>query len=150
MDEFQRCSYLSPELKPHIFSCGLNAPLGGVLSSRLARIKDWTSVKPKPSSSPDLPHCYPTQVCMPDTQWGQTILKHQSWEQRKVCCRAMQGDGWIMPQNPPDSSKGFSKALLKAEWGRAVVTCCKLRGVGILYSCSCPRRSVHDVAVNLQ
>ena len=54
--------------------------------------------------------------------------------------RAMHGDGWLMPPKP-NSLKGFSKALLKARWGRALVTCCKLLGVRIL--CSCPHRSGH-------
>ena len=42
-----------------------------------------------------------------------------------------------------------SKALLKARWGRGKVGCCKLLGVGILCSCSCPRMSGRDVPVNL-
>ena len=46
----------------------------------------------------------------------------------------------------PNSSKGFGKA----KWGKGVVSCCELLGVGILCSCSCPRRSGHDVPVNLQ
>jgi len=50
----------------------------------------------------------------------------------------------------PNSSKGFSKVLLKARWGRVVVSCCKLLGVGILRSCSCPHRSDHSVPVNFQ
>ena len=147
MDEFQRCSYLSPELKPHIFSCGLNAPLGGVLSSRLARIKDWTSVKPKPSSSPDLPHCYPTQVCMPDTQWGQTILKRQSLEQRQVYYIKNHARRQVaLAPKPANSLKGFSKVFLKARRRRGQVGCCTLLGVGIL----CAPSSSHDVPINLQ
>ena len=53
-------------------------------------------------------------------------------------------------QKTPNSLKGFSRAFLKARWGRGVVSCCKLLGVGILCSCSCPCRSGHDVPVNLQ
>ena len=53
------------------------------------------------------------------------------------------------PQNP-NSLKGFSKAFLKARRGRGLVGYCTLLGVGILCSCRCPRRSGHDVPVNLQ
>ena len=49
-----------------------------------------------------------------------------------------------------NSLKGFSKALLKARWGRHVVGCCRLLGVGILCSCSCPHRSGHDIPINFQ
>ena len=48
------------------------------------------------------------------------------------------------------SLKGFSKALLKARWGRDVFSCCKLLGVGILCSYSCPHGSGQNVPVNLQ
>ena len=34
--------------------------------------------------------------------------------------------------------------------GRDVIGCCKFLGVGILYTCSFPPRSGHDVPVNLQ
>ena len=43
----------------------------------------------------ELSWCYRTQVCVPNTQRDQAI--HQSLEQRKVYCRAMQGDEWFMP-----------------------------------------------------
>ena len=46
--------------------------------------------------------------------------------------------------------RASSKALLKARWGRDVVSCCKLLGVGILCSCSCPHGSGQNVPVNLQ
>ena len=49
-----------------------------------------------------------------------------------------------------NSLKGFSKALLKARWRRRVVGCCRLLGVGILCSCSCPHRSGHDIPINFQ
>ena len=48
------------------------------------------------------------------------------------------------------SSKGFSNTFLKARWGRGLVSFCKLLGVGILCSCSCPCMSGHDVPVNVQ
>ena len=53
-------------------------------------------------------------------------------------------------QKTQNFSKGFCKGSLKARWGRGVVSCCKLLGVGILCSCSCPHRSGHDAPVNLQ
>ena len=43
----------------------------------------------------DLDYYLKTQVHEPEAQWGQTILKHQSLEQRKVYYRAMQ-DEWLM------------------------------------------------------
>ena len=58
----------------------------------------------------------------------------------------------VLPaQKSPNSWKGFCKALLKARWGRGMVSYHRLTGLGILASCSCcPRRSVHFVPVNLQ
>ena len=50
----------------------------------------------------------------------------------------------------PELLQGFNKALLKAKWGRVMVGCCKLLGVGILCSCSHPHSPGHDVSVNLQ
>ena len=38
--------------------------------------------------------CYQMQV-----QWGQTVLRHWSLEQRKVYSRALWGDGWLMLLN---------------------------------------------------
>ena len=49
-----------------------------------------------------------------------------------------------------NSLKGFSKALLKARWRRHVVGCCRLLGIGILCSCSCPHKSGHDIPINFQ
>ena len=86
---------------------------------------------------------------MPDAQWGQTKRKLesgaekgllQSHARRQVACG----------QRTPNSLKGFSKTLLKARWGRGVVSCGKLLGVGILCSCSCPCRSGQYVPINLQ
>ena len=59
--------------------------------------------------------------------------KHPSLEQRKVYCRALQGDGFLVPNKTPNSWMGFGKALLKSKRGRgrAVVSCCRLHGVGI-------------------
>ena len=42
-------------------------------------------------------------------------LKHGSLDQRKVYCRAEQGDGWLVPPKTPNSPMAFSKALLKAK-----------------------------------
>ena len=94
--------------------------------------------------------CYQMQVHVSDAQWGQTILKRQTLEQRKVYYRAMQGEWVAHASKTLNSLKGFSKAFLKARWGRGVVGCCKPLGVGILCSRSCPHRSGHNVPVNLQ
>ena len=53
------------------------------------------------------------------------------------------------PPNTPNS-KSFSKAFLKTKRGQGEVGCCKLLGVRILCSCSCPGRSPQDAPVNLQ
>ena len=69
---------------------------------------------------------YRTQVRVPDAKWGQIVLKYQSLEQRKFYCRAMQGEQVAHAQNknknknPNYSLKGFSKAFLKARWGRGI------------------------------
>lgn len=68
-------------------------------------------------------------------------IESQSLHQRKDYCRAMEGDGWLMAPQTPNSPKGFSNILLKAKW-RVVVSCCKLLGIRILCSCCCPCRSV--------
>ena len=58
---------------------------------------------------------------------------------------------WVShAQNTPNSPEGFSKAFLKAWWGKGVVSFGKLLGAGILCSCSCPSRSGHHVPVNFQ
>ena len=44
--------------------------------------------------------CYRMQLHVLCTQWGQVIPIHQSLEQRKVYCRTMQGDGWLMSSKP--------------------------------------------------
>ena len=41
-------------------------------------------------------------------------LKHQGLGQRKVYCKAIQGDGWLTPQTP-NSLKDFSKAFFKGQ-----------------------------------
>ena len=73
-----------------------------------------------------------------------------SLEQRKVYCRAMEGEQVAYIPKVPNSLKHFSKALLKARWARDLVSCCKLLGVRILYSCSHPGRSGHNAPVNVQ
>ena len=70
----------------------------------------------------------------------------QSLEQRKVHCRATQGDGWLVPNKSPNSPKAFSKAFWKASWGGRdwllqTSWCRKIL---------CSRRSGHGVPVNLQ
>ena len=59
--------------------------------------------------------------------------------------------GWVSPaQQTLNSLKSFSKACLKARWGRGEVGCCILLGTGILCSCNYQHRSGHDVSVNCQ
>lgn len=59
-------------------------------------------------------------LCLKHSETKQT--KSQSLHQRKVYCRDMEGDGWLMAlQNPPNSPKGFSNILLKARWGVGLV-----------------------------
>ena len=81
----------------------------------------------------------------PGARWSQTRPKCQSLEWRKVYCRAVQGDRWLMPPKIPNSPKAFSKAFLKARWGRCVVGGCKLLDTRIF----CPHRSDHNVPLNL-
>lgn len=42
----------------------------------------------------------------------------------------------------------FSKIVLKAKWRRDMVGCFKILSVDMLFSCSCPWMSNHDVPVN--
>ena len=65
----------------------------------------------------------------PNTQGGQTVLIHQHSEQRKVYCKALQGDWWLMPWKSPNSLKAFSKALLKAKRETGAGSCCNLLDV---------------------
>ena len=73
-------------------------------------------------------------VCPMHSEDKQT--KNWSLEQRKVYCRAMQGDQCLMPHKPR-LPKGFQQSTFKGKSEREVVSCCKLLGVGILCSCSC-------------
>lgn len=103
-----------------------------------------------PDHTLHLPHCYAMQVCVLDTQRGHAIRIGQSLEQRKLCCRAMQEVGRLMPHRTPNSSKGVSQAILKGRRGRGMVDGCKCLGVGIFCSCSFPHRSHHHLPVNRQ
>ena len=95
-------------------------------------------------------------ICLIHNEAEQT--KSQSlWSREMFCCRAMQGDRWLKLKKPrnlppphPQKKTGFSKAFLKARWGKSVVGCCKLLGLGILCSCICPHGSDQDVSVHLQ
>ena len=67
--------------------------------------------------------------------------KHQSLEQRKGL---LQGHArrWVgRAPKTSNSPKGFSKALLKANWREGGMVSYKLLGARILHSCSCPHRS---------
>ena len=83
-------------------------------------------------------------VCLTHSE----ATKSQSLEQRKVYCKAMQGDGWLVPQNPKLLEE-FQQSTFKTRWGKGEVSCCKPLGAGILCPCSCPRRSGQDVPLNL-
>ena len=78
--------------------------------------------------------------------------KQKCWssEQRRVYCRAMQGERVARAPKIPNSPKGFSKVFLNSRWRMGIVGCCELLGVNILCPCSCPCRSGHIVPVNLQ
>ena len=71
------------------------------------------------------------------------------WSRERFIAGPCKEMGGSCPKNP-NSPKGFNKASLKVRWERGLVSCCRLLGVGILCSGSCPRRSGHDVPVNLQ
>lgn len=73
-------------------------------------------------------------------QRGQTSQNVRVWQRERLIagpCKVA-----CVPQTP-NSSEGFSRTLLKARWGRGVVSSCKLLGVGILCDCSCPHASGH-------
>ena len=84
--------------------------------------------------------CFITKHMYPSAQWAQTNRN------LGVCSRerftagpCKERDGSCSPKLC--SLKHFNKALLMARWRRRVVSCCKLLGVGILCSYSCPCRS---------
>ena len=75
------------------------------LSMGFSRQEYWSGV---PFPSPAQCLCSrKTQVCVPDAQWGQTILKHWNLEQRKIYYRAMQRDGWL---KNPKVTKSFQQS----------------------------------------
>ena len=55
-----------------------------------------------------------------------------------------------MPQKTPNYPEGFQQSICKGQVREGRGGCCRLLGVGILCSCSCPRMSAHNVPVNLQ
>ena len=78
--------------------------------------------------------CYwTTEVQVSDTQWGQTMLKHCSLEDRFIArpCKLMSGSRSKKPQNYWKlSSKPFEK---QKRWGRDEVSCCKSPGLDPLF-----------------
>ena len=91
------------------------------------------------------------------TKWKFVCLTHRG-KQTKIlksgaekCLLQGHRRSWAAcaPQSP-NSLSGFSEALLKARLVRGMVSCCKILGVGILCSCSCPYRSDYNVPVNFQ
>ena len=73
--------------------------------------------------------------------------KHQrSLDQRKVHCRVMQGEGWLLTQKNCELLKRCQQSTFKGKVREA--NCWKLFGIGIFY-CSYPPRSGEDVPVNL-
>ena len=75
--------------------------------------------------------------------------KRHSWSRERFTAGPCKKTGGLCPPNPK-LSEGFQLSILKARWGRGVVSGCKLPGAGIPCSCRRPRRSGHDVPVNLQ
>lgn len=75
-----------------------------------------------------------------DEFWGQAIMTLF----RKP---ADQEDGWLMSQRTilPESESDF----FYTKRGVGMVGCCKILGIRILCSSSCPHRSSHNVPVNL-
>ena len=67
---------------------------------------------------------YLLQVCVLNAQWGQTITKKQSLEQRKVYCRATQGDKWLMPQKPQIPQKPSAEHFCRKGEAEAWFSCC--------------------------
>ena len=123
--------------------------LNGVLNSRLARITIWTSsVKPRPYSSPAPWGCN-ASLCAGHSK-GKQEEYVKVWSRERFIAGPCKEIGWLMPQRTSNSSKGVSKAILKARWGRGMVDGCKCLGVGILCSCSFPHRSRHHLPANLQ
>jgi len=55
----------------------------------------------------------PSPSFVPDA--GQITLKCQSLVQRKVFCRAMQRERWLMHQRKPELPKGFQQSLFKGQ-----------------------------------
>ena len=41
--------------------------------------------------------------------------EHWSWEHRKVYCRAMQGDRWLVPKKYPELLKGFQQKTFQGK-----------------------------------
>ena len=58
---------------------------------------------------------YWSQVCVPNTQWGQTIPRIRSLEQRKPYCRATQGEKTKKPELPKSSQQNHFLGKLR-EW----------------------------------
>ena len=59
---------------------------------------------------------------------------------------------WVAHSEPKtlNSLMDFSKIFLKAKWRRGMVCCFKILSVDMLFSCSCPWMSGHNVPVNFQ
>jgi len=55
------------------------------------------------------------QISVPDAQEGQTIQEYWSLEQRKLYCRAMQGEQVAHALQKPQFPKGFQQALFKVK-----------------------------------
>lgn len=83
---------------------------------------------------------YRAQAHAPDRERGSDTpnSKHRSLQQRQIYCRATRGSGGSCPQTP-SSQKRFSK-VSKTRGGRRRADCCRLLGIRVLGSCSCPHR----------
>ena len=79
-----------------------------VLSSSIPQAKPLMGLLPNASS------------CARHTEAKQTQSKCQSLKQRKIYCRALQGEWVACAQKTPELPKGFSKAFLKTRRGRGM------------------------------
>ena len=89
---------------------------------------------------------YQTQVCVPHAEWGQTIPKVQSLEQRKGNCKTVQGDRWLMPKNPQTPWKFTAKpSHRKCEGGTWLVVANFLGSDPLFFRsrCSCKLPQKH-------
>ena len=100
-------------------------------------------------------HC----VCVSVTSWASSCAQHAVRPNSTETLESGAEKGlfqsptrrWVAYAPQPRTPWSIStKIFLKSTWGRDLIVCCRLLGVGILCSSCCPCRSGHDVPVNLQ